>query len=243
MRRFSASPRKIARKHNLRIFFANILPLCLIITLSLISYFSKDSVMPMKYYSFFYTILTISLGFSLIAVTVGSYISTVKINGHRKHTFVEIKGKFLIISEYRETSFLSPHEDDYKEIFIIRLDEIEDIYLFGKKIIVIAPTRYILQRADFLEYFISGGDFVFGGSWDLSCAGEMREGIEIPDLFRRPMAIAKTIERCRERFLEKQRRRDAFREHLLSVANSDDYRKARKLINRRKRDKGDRIIL
>ncbi len=243
MRRFSASVRKIARRYNFRIFLVNILPLCLVTTLILISYFSKDSFMPMKYYSFFFTVLTISLGFSLITVTVGSYIATVKINGHKKHTFVEIRGKFLIISEYKETSFLSPHEDDYKELFVIKLDEIEDIYLFGKKIIIIAPTRYILQRADFLEYSVSGGDFAFRGSWDLSCAGEMREGIEIPDFFKRPMAIAKATERCRERFLEKQKRRDAFRSHMLSVANSDEYRKARKLINRRGRSPKDRVIL
>lgn len=232
LRRFSAYTKKIARRYNFRIFLANILPLCLVVTLTLISYFVKDSVMPPKYYSFFFTILTICLGFSLVSITIGSYIATTKLNGHKKHTFIEIKEKFLVISEFKETSFLSPHEDDYKDFFVIKLDEIEDIYLFGKKIIIIAPTRFISQRADFLDYSIENGDFILGGSWDISCAGEMREGIEIPDFFRRPMGIAKAIESCRERILEKQRRRDAFREHLLSVANSDQFRKARKFIKR-----------
>lgn len=232
LRHFSAYTKKIARRYNLKIFFINILPLCLIITLILISYFTKDSVMPPKYYSFFFTILTICLGFSFLTVITGSYIATTRINGHKNHTFIEIKEKFLIISEYKETSFLSPHEDDYKELFVIRLDEIEDIYLFGRKIIIIAPTRVILQRADFLSYSIENGDFTFCGSWDLSCAGEMREGIEIPDFFRRPMGVAKAIEASRERILEKQRKREAFREHLLSVANSEQFRKARKFIKR-----------
>lgn len=232
LRRFSAYTKKIARRYNFRIFLVNILPLCLVLTLIFISYFMESSVMPPKYYSFFFTILTICLGFSLITVTIGSYIATTKLNGHKKHTFIEIKGKFLVISEYRETSFLSPHEDDYKDLFVIRLDEIEDIYLFGKKIIIIAPTRVISQRADFLDYSVENGDFILGGSWDLSCAGELREGIEIPDFFRRPMGIAKAIENCREKLLEKQRKRDAFREHLLSVANSDQFRKARKFIKR-----------
>ncbi|MGN0654520.1 MAG: hypothetical protein ACI4KD_06345 [Oscillospiraceae bacterium] len=233
-RRFSAGIKKLSARYNKRIFLVNIPSLALIITLAVISYFSKDDIMPIKYYSFFFTILTFLLGYSLVTVFIGSALATVKLDGHKKHTFIHIKNNFLIISKYKQTVLLSPDCDQYKQLDIIKLDEIEDIYLFGKKIIIVAPTRKITERADFLDYDIKDGELFFCDSWNSSCAGEMCAGVEIGNLFKRPMAIAKTIERCQKNSLEKQRKRSEFRERMLSMANSEDFRKARQRINRKK---------
>ncbi len=229
---FGVSEKKLLKRYNSRILKLNVLPVCIILTLLAIVFFNRGDVMPVEYYSFFFRVSSVCLGYSFLATLIGSVIATVRLNGNKKHTFVSVDGKYLIVSRYLETMYFAPKTVDYKEMYIIKLDEIGDVYTFKTTIIIAAPTRKVTGQADWLEYKLSDGVLVFGDGWNSECAGTFCGGVEIKNMYRYPLRIAKTVENLCGSSKEQLARRQEFREYMLSVTQSEAYRKARQRIRR-----------
>ena len=233
-RLFTASRSKLSRRYNLLMLRINIIPACVLPTLFLAVYFTDNDTMPIKYYVFVFGALSACLLFSFVTVLVGSIIATIRLRGNTEHTFVDIKDRFLIVSRYIESTYLTEPVSDYKELSIIRLDEIEEIYLYKKSIIIIAPTKRYEGRADWLSYSDVGMNFTLDRNWYGEFGGEETGGVEIHNMFRYPERIARTIEHSRNTKKAEIERRQAWREHLISITRSAQYRKARNSINRRR---------
>lgn len=218
----------------MRMLMPNIIPICVLPTLLLVVHFTGGKPMPLNYYVFVFALLSGCLALSFVTVLIGSVIATIRLRGNAEHTFVDIKDRYLIVSRYIESSYLTEPVSDYKELSIIRLDEIEEIYLYKKSIIVVAPTRRYEGRADWLSYSDVGAKFSLDRDWYGEFGGEETGGVEIRDMFRYPERIARTIEHCRNARRAETERRQAWREHLISITRSAQYRKARSSINRRR---------
>lgn len=232
---FRASASKLGARYNFLIFRLNIIPACILFTLFFVVYFNNGNTMPLGYYVFVFGTLSACLLYSFATVLIGSVFATIRLRGNCEHTFVDIKDRFLIVSRYLESAYLTDPIADYKEISIIKLDEIEEIFLYKKSIIVIAPARKFTGRTDWLTYSDVGQKFNFDRNWYGEFGGEETGGVEIKNMFRYPERIARTIEHSRNTRLEETRRRQAWRDHLISITRSAEYRKARNSINRRKR--------
>ena len=231
-KRFEVSVKKLSRRYGSVVLRLCILPVCVLLTLLVITLLNGKGVMPIKYYFFLFITSAACTGYLFVVLLVGSALSDIRLSGHKKHTYVELTDNRLLVSRFVETSYSSDVPTDYKELNIIKLSDIEDVYPFKKTVIIAADTRKITGQSEWLKYKAEGTSFEFERNWCGDFTGKLCGGVEIPDMYDSPKEIAEAVEAACGSSKNQVERRQAFREYMLSVTQSEAYKKARRRIRR-----------
>ena len=217
---FCASEKKLKKRYNRNLFFLNILPLAILLTLAAVIFAGRKTPQPLSYYYALIIILTCTVGYSFFSVWVGSLIMTRLLEGHTKHTYVQILNRHLVVSRYTQTQRQDGKPVIYKKLWIIRLTEIEDIYYYKRNVIVVAPARTLHEQADWLTYSHDRNGVRFDNWWYDTNGGRRCGGVEIHDMFLNSRRVARTIQNASGRMLEKDAQRKQFRERMLEISKS-----------------------
>ena len=217
---FYASQKKLKRRYNRRIFLVNTLPLSVILVTAAIVLSNYNSVNPPSYYYAVSVIFSLAVGYGFVTVLTGSIISSSKQKNHSAHTYVEICGEMLIISRFCQSFSSERKKLVYKKLYVINLHDITDIYFYKKNVVIIAPTRLLYERADWLTYKSDGKTLSFDRWWYDKNGGTLVNGAEIKDMFSSTARIARTISNASGKARKRFEERKHFREKMLSIAQT-----------------------
>ncbi len=213
-RYFRASEKKLLRRYNLRLL-ALALPITAAgLTLFAIIFLNRKTYQPVSYYYIVSLFLAALTGGAFFATLLGSLEITRRLSCNRSHTYVEITGKFLIVSKYLQTH----SKKTYKKLWIIKLSEIKEVYQYKNTVVVVSPARLIEAPAEWLSYTRTRNGILFENWWYDNCGGKFTGGVEIPDMFANPFRIARTIEHVSGKICRMEEERKKYREEMIAIA-------------------------
>lgn len=216
---FFPNKKRLHTRYNKRIWKAALPAIFTLLTLFFAVLVNSGSLQTPAYYSAIFSILSVVVGYGFVMLWMGSFLIERRLNNNLLHTYVQISGDILIISCYlRSTCGENPVA--YKKLYLIRLGEIEDVYCYHRNVIVIAPTRLLIERADWLTLSTaeSERDVGFDNWWYEKNGGSEVNGVEIKDMFSYPKRIEKTILLAAGKVQKKNAQRRKFREQMLNIA-------------------------
>ncbi len=214
------SERKISRRYNLLLLALNIPSITAAAVLAVISLLIiRNFYIPDELFGIFFTVLYCASLYSFAVTLMISAVATVKINGHKKYTYMEILGEQMIVSEYTSTVYEHDGFVDYRRIWLINLADVEQVTCTRNKIIIKGAARRIEQRADWLEYSSDElGRVDFDYWWYNDNGGDSIHSVEFKDNYTYAERAAQRIIFCSAKQKDYQLRRDEFRKRMLEIA-------------------------
>jgi hypothetical protein len=217
---FRINEKKLTIRYNLRIFFAalpaaGIIFAAILLTYAIIVPFPGR--LPPTVYRLFFPIMSWTVLYALIVVLIGSVIETILLKAHKKHSYIQIKGKYLIISEHVQTVFRRGKALSYKKLYVANIKEIDDIICRRDTVTFVINADYYADRADFLEYdFDDDGNLKF--RYWLADETHRVKKITVNDNYTHAERIAQRIFLVAGKVRERDARRERFRREMLERA-------------------------
>jgi energy-coupling factor transporter transmembrane protein EcfT len=217
---FRINEKKLTIRYNLRIFFAALPAVGIIFAAFLLTYAITvpfPGRLPLTVYRLFFPLMSWTLVYALIVVTVGSVIETILLKAHKKHSYIQIKGKYLIISEHVQTVYRRGEPISYKKLYVANIKEIDDIIYRRDSVTFIINADFYEDRADFLEYDFDEDGAIKFKFW-LADETHRVKKITINDRYTHAERIAQRIFLVAGKVRAKDARRERFRRDMLDRA-------------------------
>lgn len=225
---FHVNEKIISAKYNRRLFLVNLPSLSVLVSLLAIvlifSVFGNVSIPEAMYRYIFYGTYFCVL-YSFVTCLIGSVIADISVKAHKKHTYIEISDSFLILSQHSCTRFCEGRLRSYKKLWIIDLNDIEDVECLQNSIVITAKARYFDQDADWLGYVRTENGVDFDNWWYNSNGGATVHSAEITDYYTSGERIAQRIRLCSEKISERTRKREEYRRRMLEIAGNTDHKR------------------
>lgn len=142
------------------------------------------------------------------------------INAHKVNTFIEVCGNTLIISRYSQTVFSGFRRIYYKNIYVMKLSEVEKISISKGNIFISGKIRAIYDKADRLHYSYTDKDIQFDCQWyDYNSNKEMNV-IRIPDVFSNTPRLLKILRHASSFEKARIERRKQYHEQMMARARN-----------------------
>jgi hypothetical protein len=237
---FRINERKLTIRYNLRIFFAalpaaGIIAAALLLTYAIIVPFPGQ--LPQMVYRLMFPIVSFAVLYAAVVVIVGSVIETILLRSHKKHSYIEIKGRYLIVSEHTQTVFRRGKRIAYKKLYIADIKNIDDIICRRDSVTFVIKADFYSDRADFLDYtFDENGDLKF--TYWLADEVKTVKSFTVGDRFTHAERIAQRIFLVAGKVRERDARRERFRREMLERAKS--VKRPKRLPDRDQRNKNKR---
>lgn len=215
---FSISQKKLKLKYNRYIFKLCILPIAVAITLAIVSLTEHGKPQPISYYYAIIVILTAAVGYSFAVTLIGSLFASWKLKYHKSYTFIDIENQSLVISIFTGSSHDEFKVVPYQKLWIVDLAELQDVYVYNKKVVILAPMRCLHEPAKWLKYSRTESGIEFEHWWYNKNGGYWVNGVSIGDFFIVPERIVKTIERAAGVIQRKAESRRRFHERMITIA-------------------------
>jgi hypothetical protein len=219
---FRINEKKLTIRYNLRIFFATlpavgIIAAALLLTYAIIVPFPGQ--LPQTVYRLMFPIMSFTLLYAFAVVLIGSIIETILLAAHKKHSYIQIKGRYLIVSEHVQTVFRRGKAIAYKKLYVADIKHIDDIICRRDSITFVINADFYSDRADFLDYtFEENGDIKF--SYWLADETKTVKSFTVGDRFTHAERIAQRIFLVAGKVRERDARRERFRREMLERAKT-----------------------
>lgn len=225
---FHVNEKIISAKYNRRLFLVNLPSLSVLVPLLAIvlifSVFGNVSIPEAMYRYIFYGTYFCVL-YSFVTCLIGSVIADISVKAHKKHTYIEISDSCLILSQHSCTRFCEGRLRSYKKLWIIDLNDIEDVECLQNSIVITAKARYFDQDADWLGYVRTENGVDFDNWWYNSNGGATVHSAEITDYYTNGERIAQRIRLCSEKISERTRKREEYRRRMLEIAGNTNHKR------------------
>jgi energy-coupling factor transporter transmembrane protein EcfT len=237
---FRINERKLTIRYNLRIFFAALPAAGIIFTAFLLTFaiiIPFPGQLPLTVYRLLFPILSWSVLYAAVVVTIGSIIETILLRAHKKNSYIQIKGRYLIISEHVQTVFNRGKAVSYKKLYVAEIKDIKDIICKRDSITFVIPADFYSDRADFLEYDFDETGTIKFKFW-LADETTRVNSFTVNDGFTHAERIAQRIFLVAGNVRERNARRERFRREMLERAKS--AKRPRRFPDRDTRNKNKR---
>jgi hypothetical protein len=219
---FRINEKKLTIRYNLRIFFAALPALGIIFAAFLLTYaiiVPFPGRLPQTVYRLLFPIMSWAFLYALIVVLIGSIIETILLKAHKKHSFIEIKGKYLIVSEHVQTVIRRGMPVSYKKLYVANIKDIDDIIVKQDSVTFVINADYIADRTDFLEYEFDENDEIKFKYW-LADETHRVKKFTVNDRYTHAERIAQRIFLVAGKVRERDARRERFRREMLERAKN-----------------------
>ncbi|MDR0991670.1 MAG: hypothetical protein LBL87_02075 [Ruminococcus sp.] len=237
---FRINEKKLTIRYNLRIFFAalpaaGIIAAALLLTFVIIVPFPGQ--LPLTVYRLLFPIMSFTVLYAAVVVTVGSIIETILLKAHKKHSYIQIKGRYLIVSEHIQTVFRRGKPISYKRLYVADIKNIDDIICRRDSVTFVIKADFYTECTDFLEYtFDESGSIKF--SYWLADENKTVKSFTVSDRYTHAERIAQRIFLVAGKVRERDARRERFRREMLERAKT--AKRPKRLPDRDTRNKNKR---
>ncbi len=224
---FHINEKRLASVFDRRLFLANIPPMSLmtaLLVIVIISVTADMNIPSVIYKSIFYGTY-FCIAYSLIVCIITGIFAYISIKAHKEHTSIEISDSLLIISELYQTVRCEGKLRHYKKLWIIDLNDVEDVEYVKNYIIIHGKARYFCQDAEWLGFERTENGVDFDNWWYDSNGGKTVDTIEIHDFYTDGERIAQRILFCRDKIAERTRRREEYRRQMLEIAKNTKHKR------------------
>lgn len=229
------SPEKLNKKYIVRLFAvlipfvqgAVVLVLMLLIDTSLYNNVHSQLVI-MRF-------LVIDTFLVLLIFIFGCTFKNHLIKCHKKNTYIELIGEYIVISIHGQTVF-GLHRKYYKHLYLMKLSDLTGVSIHKHKIKINGKIRSYYDKSDRLRYNYTDNKFSFDEWWyDYNCAEEL-DTITISDVFLSPARLLHSIRNVSAIEKTRAEKHRKFHEKMMALASSP-HRKSRsgRIPNKNKR--------
>ncbi len=215
--------KRLAAKYNRRIFLASLPALSVIVSLLVIVVlfiFILDKDMPNEMYLTIIYAAYGSFAYGFLVCLIGSAAADILIHAHREHTYIQIAGTVMIVSQHSRSAFLDWKWVHYKKMWVVDLADVENVECIRDHLTITAKARYFHEKADWLSYHRTENGIAFDRWWYDENGGKNVNCIEVTDFYTYGERIARHITHCASKTRDTAMRRQAFREEMLAIARN-----------------------
>lgn len=182
---------------------------------------------PLQLYRAVFYVTNVFTAYSFVVCLVSSLAATYSINGHKKHTYIEIFSDVIVFSQFDKTVKGSDNKyTDYIKLWVMNLSDVEDAYSDRGMLFVKGKARFFSMPQEFLKYSIDeNGRIVFEHWWNNSYGGEDVQLVKVKDYYTLGERILQRIIFCAKKRRISEQRMAEFRERLLSIARKIERKK------------------
>lgn len=234
--------KRLSAKYNRRIFLFSLPALSIIISLFVIVVVFivwLDSEMPREMYSTIFYAAYAACAYGFIVCLTGSVAAGILIRSHREHTYIQICGSVMVVSQHTRAAFMDWKWIHYKKMWVIKLADVENVECIRNHITITAKARFFNEEAEWLSYQKTDDGIEFDRWWYNSNGGKDVSSVEITDFYTYGDRIARHINHCARKTRERELRRQAYRKEMLEIAKNVNHPK--KLPDRYKPPKKPKI--
>ncbi|MGN0666174.1 MAG: hypothetical protein ACI4KF_06570 [Huintestinicola sp.] len=215
-----ADKKRIAQSYKRLLFLLNLpsaaVGLSLVIIVNVVL---RDADVPITIYRVLFYALYAAVVISFIATLTVSVAETLSLRGHGSDTYIEIFDSEMIVSRYSGTGLDNGKLCSYKDLWVIDLNDIENVTCTRNKMIITSKARYFYGKSEWLGYEQGeNGDPDFDFWWYNENGGQIIQKVEFKDVYTYSDRIAQRIIFCAEKYKQKQLRRQEFRQRMLEIA-------------------------
>ena len=215
--------KRLAAKYNRRIFLVSLPALSIIVSLFVIVMVFVvwlDSKMPQEMYRTIFYAAYAAFAYGFIVCLIGSIAEGILIRAHREHTYIQIAGSVMIVSQHDRSTFMDWKWIHFKKMWVIKLADVENVECIRNHITITAKARFFNEEADWLSYHKTGDSIEFDRWWYNSNGGKDVSVVEITDFYTYGERIARHITHCARKTRERELRRQAYRKEMLEIAKN-----------------------
>jgi hypothetical protein len=219
---FRINEKKLTIRYNLRIFYSTLPAAGVIFAAFLLTYaiiVPFPGRLPQTVYRLLFPIMSWTVLYALIVVLIGSVIETILLKAHKKHSFIQIKGKYLIVSEHVQTVYRRGEAVSYKRLYVANIKDIDDIICKQDSVTFVINADYYSDRTDFLEYEFDEDDTIKFKYW-LADETHRVKKFTVNDRYTHAERIAQRIFLVAGKVRAKEARRERFRREMLERAKN-----------------------
>lgn len=222
--------KRLVFKYNRRIFLAALPALSVIVSLAVIVFIfviRLKSEMPTEMYRTIFYAAYASCAYGFIVCLIGSVIEEVLISAHREHTYIQIAGTVMIISEHVRSVYQDKKWVRYKKLWVVKLADVENAECIRNHLTITANARYFNENVEWLGYEKNedGGGISFDRPWYDVNGGKIVSKIEITDFYTYGDRIARHINHCAKKTRERERRRQEYHREMMEIAKNVNHPK------------------
>lgn len=149
-RHYTADLGRKKRQYITRVLLGCLGPVNILVTLLTVLALGKDSIQPIKYYEVIIQIFCGSTGLLLMVILVGGLATERHLRSHSLYSYIEIHGKLLLISQGAGSFRQFGRHRDIQKLWVMELENLEDAYTYGKKLVFVGKMRYFHTQAEWL---------------------------------------------------------------------------------------------
>lgn len=221
--------KRLVYKYNRRIFLAALPALSVIVSLAVIVFIfivRLRSEMPVEMYRTIFYASYGSCAYGFIVCLIGSIIEEVLISAHREHTYIQIAGTVMIISEHVRSVYRDKKWIRYKKLWVVKLADVENAECIRNHLTITANARYFNENVEWLGYEKNeDGGISFDRPWYDVNGGKLVSKIEITDFYTYGDRIARHINHCAQKTRERERRRQEYHREMMEIARNVNHPK------------------
>lgn len=213
------SLQKLKKKYTLRLFAVLIPFIQFDIVLALMIFI--DKVLYDNVYSqlLMYRLLVIDTSVLLVIFVYGCLLKSHLIKCHKKNTFIELLGEYIVISIHHQT-VLGLHMKYYKKLYLMKLSDLTSVSIKKHRIIIKGTIKGYYDKAERLRYNYVDNTFKFDEWWyDYNCSENLSQ-IVITDVFESPARLLHSIRNVSAIEKARAEKHRQYHEKMMALAKS-----------------------
>lgn len=220
--------KRLAAKYNRRLFLAEIPAVSVIVSLfavTVIFVYCLKADMPAEMYRVIFYASYAACAYGFIVCLTGSILEEILIRAHREHTYIQIAGTVMIVSQHERTVFQDGKWVHYKKMWVVKLADVENVECVKNRLTITAKARYFNENAAWLSYRREGDSVAFDRWWYDRNGGKDVSVIEITDFYTYGERIARHITCCAHKTREREQRRMSYHAEMMKIAKNVNHPK------------------
>ncbi|MCH5348134.1 MAG: hypothetical protein J1E40_02320 [Oscillospiraceae bacterium] len=217
--------KRLTAKYNRRMFLAALPAVSVAVSLFvivLVFVVRLKAEMPVEMYRTIFFAAYFSCAYGFVVCLIGSFTSGVLVRAHQEHTYIQIAGTMMIVSQHVRTIFTDRKWVHYKKMWVVKLADVEKVECIRNHLTITAKARYFNENAAWLGYTVNedGNGVSFDRCWYDSNGGKNVSVIEITDFYTYGERIARHIDHCARKTRDRETRRQAYHKEMMEIARN-----------------------
>lgn len=217
--------KRLTAKYNRRMFLASLPAISVAVSLFvivLVFVVRLGAEMPSEMYRTIFFAAYAACAYGFIVCLIGSFASGILVRAHQEHTYIQIAGTVMIVSQHVRTVFSDRRWVHYKKMWVVKLADVEKVECIRGQLTITAHARYFNENTDWLGYSVNedGNGISFDRCWYDTNGGKDVPVIEITDFYTYGERIARHIDHCARKTRDREARRQAYHKEMMEIAKS-----------------------
>lgn len=217
--------KRLTAKYNRRMFLAALPAVSVTVSLFVIVMLfivRLKAEMPAEMYRTIFFAAYCSCAYGFIVCLIGSFTAGILVRAHQEHTYIQIAGTMMIVSQHVRTIYTDRKWVHYKKMWVVRLADVEKVECIRNHLTITAKARYFNENAEWLGYSVTedGNGIAFDRCWYDTNGGKNVTVIEVTDFYTYGERIARHIDHCAKKTRDREARRKAYHQEMMEIARS-----------------------